>query len=290
MKNFKNLDININTENNSDENDFAKIEKDSYVDLSESISLPPVVLSIGETVKGDKTYPIPYGTEGNFSAIVGASKSRKTFLKSLKTACYIGGNANNFAENIRSHRKTNKVVLDFDTEQGKWHAQQTFRRVVELVGDSYIEYHTYGLRQYDYKERIGFIDYMINKHKDNLGLVLIDGIADLVSDVNDLTQCNEVSQKIMEWTDKTQCHLIAILHKNFGSSKPTGHLGSSVLKKAETVAYVEVDQGDKSISNVNYEYTRSYSIEGFSFSVDNDWLPYVIDNSEINDTNKNEFI
>ena len=181
---------------------------------------------VGETIKGQDTFPIPFGTYGNFSCLVGASKSRKTFLKSLITASYIGGQSNNYADNIKSHRNKDLFVLDFDTEQGKWHAQQTFRRVIEMVGAPYDKYLTFGLRQYDFKTRIEFIDYMIKKHKDNLGLVLIDGVADLVSDVNDLKQCNEAAQKLMEWTDLSQCHLICILHKNFGSSKPTGHCRS----------------------------------------------------------------
>lgn len=280
MENLKNFDFGELEEENGV--DFSKMEKEASVDISEVIKLPPVCISIGETQKGSETFPIPFGTQGNFSCIVGASKSRKTFLKSLKTACYIGGKSNNYAEEIKSHRKGDKVILDFDTEQGKWHAQQTFRRVIEIVGGNYENYFTYGLRMYDYKTRIDFIDFMIKKHKDNLGLVLIDGVADLVSDVNDLKQCNEAAQKLMEWTDLTQCHLIVILHKNFGSSKPTGHLGSTVLKKAETIAFVEVDESDKTISNVNFEYTRSFAIEPFSFSVDNNWLPYILDNSNNN--------
>jgi hypothetical protein len=34
-------------------------------------------------------------------------------------------------------------------------------------------------------------------------------------------------------------HITGILHKNFGTSKPVGHVGSSVLKKAETVVFMK---------------------------------------------------
>ena len=54
-----------------------------FVDVNKKLSFPPVAISIGEhTIRGN-TYPTPFGTYGNFSAIVGPSKSKKTFLKSL---------------------------------------------------------------------------------------------------------------------------------------------------------------------------------------------------------------
>jgi hypothetical protein len=64
------------------------------------------------------------------------------------------------------------------------------------------------------------------------------------------------------------------LHRNFQSNKPTGHLGSSVLKKAETVLFVEKN-GD--LTNVNPEYTRNIPFDSLSFGVDKEWLPYLTD-------------
>ena len=220
--------------------DFSKIEQESYIDPSEALEIPPVAISIGEIQRGIKTFPLAFGTYGNFSALVGPSKSRKTFFKSILTAGYIGGAATNFCGDIKSDNNNRKIVLDFDTEQGKWHAQQAFRRVVEMTAGLGENYLTYGLRKHSYDVRLAFIEHMIYKHKDNLGLVIIDGIADLVADVNDIKQCNEVAQKLMKWTDDTQCHIIIIIHQNFGSKKPTGHLGSTVLKKAETICFLEV--------------------------------------------------
>jgi len=56
--------------------------------------------------------------------------------------------------------------------------------------------------------------------------VIIDGIADLVSDVNNLEESNLVVQKIMKWSAELDCHIVTVIHSNFGSDKPTGHLGS----------------------------------------------------------------
>jgi hypothetical protein len=45
--------------------------------------------------------------------------------------------------------------------------------------------------------------------------------------------------------------------KNFGTSKPVGHVGSSVLKKAETV-FIEKEDN---VSIVKCEYLRIYAFQ-----------------------------
>ena len=91
-------------------------------------------------------------------------------------------------------------------------------------------YHTYALRTLGFKQRIEFIEFCL-KNKKRTGLVIIDGIADLVSDVNNLEESNKVVQKLMEWSANYNIHIITVIHSNFGSDKPTGHLGSFLEKK-----------------------------------------------------------
>ena len=38
----------------------------------------------------------------------------------------------------------------------------------------------------------------------------------------------------MAWSTVYDCHIVTVIHSNFGSDKPTGHLGSFLEKKAET--------------------------------------------------------
>ena len=258
--------------------DFKKVFSDTFIDVTKKIAYPPTALSIGLTHEiGGVRYPIPFGTYGNFSCFVGASKSKKSFLKSLFIACYIGGESNHYAENIKTHIDKDKYIFDIDTEQSEWHSQNVFKRVPKMVGEYYENYKPFYLRKYDHKERLQFIEWLIleSEYKNNIGLVSIDGFADLVSDVNDLEQSNNLTQKLLKWTDISQCHLTGILHANYGSEKPTGHLGSSILKKAETVCNVVVDEQDIKTSNVKFTYTRGFNIEEFSFTIDNDGLPVV---------------
>lgn len=259
--------------------DFAALHDSHFVDIEEVLKPQPVAISIGETEYKGNHYPISFGSYGDFSCIVGASKSKKTFLKSLLTACYIGGSANLYGDIIKGHASNDKFIIDIDTEQSQYHSQRVFRRVAEMVGVNPKFYKPFALRKLSANERLDFIDWIFtgSEYKDNIGLMCIDGVADLVNDVNDLEASNNVAQKLLKWSAESNCHIITVLHRNFGSKKPTGHLGSAVLKKAETVVFVEKDD---ELVNVTAEYTRNQPFENFTFEVRKDWLPHIVDNFE----------
>lgn len=267
---------------------FKKIHDTQFVDIDEVFKPQPVAISIGESNYKEQSYPIPFGSYGDFSCIVGASKSKKTFLKSLFTACYIGGNSNFYSTEIKGHNVGKKWIIDIDTEQSEFHAQRVFRRVAEMVGTNPVNYKPFALRTLSATERFKFIDWIFNesKYKGNIGLLIIDGVADLVSDVNNLEQSNEVAQKLLEWSGNENCHIITVLHRNFGSNKPTGHLGSAVLKKAETVVFVEKEDDAVLVTS---EYSRNQPFENFTFSIDKNWLPYVVDEMKIKEEIENKF-
>jgi hypothetical protein len=258
------------------EKDFKKIHDEHFVSVDEILKPQPVAISIGYAEYKGTNFPISMGSYGDFSCIVGASKAKKSFLKSMLIAGFIGGDSNLYFNNIKGHRTTDKFVIDIDTEQSEYHSQRVFKRVVELVGVNPNFYKPFSLRKLSANERLEFIDWLFNEsmYKGNIGLVSIDGVADLVNDVNDLEASNKVAQKLLEWSANENCHIITVLHRNFGTKKPTGHLGSAVLKKAETVIFVE-KEGDMTI--VNPEYTRNQPFEPFAFEVGNDWLPRLVD-------------
>lgn len=254
--------------------DYKQIFKDSLIDPAEEIKQQPIALSIGESNYKGISYPIPFGSYGDFSCIVGASKSRKTFFKSMIEAAFIGGKSNIYNPSIKGHNADKKFVLSFDTEQSHFHTQRVQRRVLELIGGNCEFYKTFGLRSYTPKERFDFIDWVVfeSEFKNNIGLMSIDGFVDLVTDFNSLEQATGLTEKLLNWTAKGKMHCTGILHKNFGTAKPVGHVGSSVLKKAETVVFVEKDEDD--ITVVKCEYSRNQPFKEIKFNVDdNDWLP-----------------
>ena len=253
------------------------------VDFQEKLDYPPTALSLGSTVvqsRHDKTVvPIPIGTYGNFSMIVAPPKTKKSFFVSILVSAYLSGN-NKFCGEIRGHRE-NKSVLHLDTEQGKWHCQRVFKRADDMANvDHSNKYHTFGLRTIGHRERIEFIEHCLKEEYNDIGLVVIDGIADLVSDVNDLEQANDCVQKLMEWSANYNCHIITVIHSNYGSTKATGHLGSFLMKKTETEIHLETNTVNNSLATVTCKRSRGYSFESFSFKVNEYGFPEVISGYE----------
>ncbi|MBC2838866.1 hypothetical protein [Robiginitalea sp. SC105] len=255
--------------NGIEKQDYVSLQKKFFVNLNETIERQPVAISIGTSPGG---YPIPFGSYGDFSCIVGASKSMKTYLKSALIAGYIGGKATNYFIDFKGHETNEKFVLDIDTEQSRYHVHRASKRVLTMIGADYDHYKPFALREETPKIRREFIEYLLleSEYRNHIGLVAIDGAADLLDNVNDLEASNQLAQKFMSWTSTASCHIITILHKNHGTQKPTGHLGSAILKKAETVAFVD---RENDLVRVSPEYTRNYPFMEFSFRINDQNLP-----------------
>lgn len=258
--------------------DFNAIFKDAFIDIDKKYSAPPICLSIGTYKVGEKIYPIRFGTESNFSAIVGQSKSKKSFFKSLLIASYIGCDIK-YSGNIKSHRTKDGYIIDIDTEQGEYDAHRCFSRVQKMVGASISDfYKPFALRPYSAKERIQFIDWLIyeSEFRNDLLWISIDGMADLVDNFNDVNESNKAIQKVMEWTNNKKMHLNTVIHANYGSEKATGHLGTAILKKAETICNLSPSGEDV---RVTFTYTRGFPIEPIEYQVNEFGLPTITSNN-----------
>ena len=142
-----------------------------------------------------------------------------------------------------------------------------------MVGNNYGGYKSFALRPKTPKERVAFIEWILTESDfaGKIAVLSIDGVADLIEDVNDLKSSNEITQKLMTWSNDYNIAIITILHKNFDSAKPTGHLGSAVLKKAETTVFVTKEDD---IVTVNAKYSRNIPFDDFKFSVDEKGIPF----------------
>ena len=249
--------------------DYGKIANQSFINVDEEIERQPIAFSIGEHQYKGNYYPTPVASYGDFFCLVGASKSRKTYAKKGIIASYIGGGANFYFKDFKGHLHKDKIVIDNDTEQSNYHTQRGARQVLDMVGSKYPNYYPYSLRSLTPTERIGVIKWQLD-NIDNIGLMFIDGIADLVKNVNDLDECNEVTQLLMSWSKDYNICIGTVLHMNYGSMKATGHLGSAVTKKAETVIAVSTTDG---ITKLEPQFTRNIPFKEITFDIDTNGLP-----------------
>lgn len=250
----------------TDEVSIGELVLDARIDLTKPPKKPPVALSMGTHQNEGGQWLTPWGTYGNISAISGPSKSRKTFFKTALVAGYLGASDNGHFEDIRGHDNHDRIVLDIDTEQSPWHVYMTGRRVTRMLDRLDARYHCYSFRPMNHTQRVEALEHLIfNTFKDKrIGLVCIDGVADLVPFINDEEAARNVTQKLMTWSTERDCHILNVIHNSHGTKKPTGHIGSEILKKCETIAFAE-KAGE--VTRIMPDYTRNYGFQGLEFEV-----------------------
>jgi len=247
----------------------------AYIDPTKEIPPPPIALSIRTNSYNHSTI----GTMGNLSLIIGKAKSKKTFFVSIALAA--ASSRIDVLGKFQGHLPNDKrTVLFFDTEQGSYHVHKTVKVICSLMGmDMPTNFKAYGLRKYSPVERMELIRTAIN-NEPNLGFMVIDGVRDLVTSINDEDQATNLCSYFLKWTDERQFHLMTVLHQNKGDKNARGHLGSELVNKAETVLSVTKDE-TSGFSVVEAEYCRDREPEPFAFEIDENGLPRLLEKWEL---------
>tara|TARA_R110000744_G_scaffold195880_1_gene315009 strand:+ start:2127 stop:3014 length:888 start_codon:yes stop_codon:yes gene_type:complete len=268
------------TEEKTIENNYMKLlQQDCEVFTDDVMEYPPSAISLGEktlnTKKGFKKVPIPIGTYGNISFVQAPSKTGKTFFLSLLAGVFLSGN-NIYGGNLKGHRD-GRCLIHFDTEMGLWHTQQVAQRIENMAGDIDLGcYKKYALRKLGHRDMLKFIEYTLKENEGNNGLILIDGVADLVTEVNDIKDGNECVRTLMRLSVEYDCHIMTVIHSNYGSDKATGHLGSTLYKKCETAISLEKSTTHKGRVDVKCKLSRGFRFDNFSFEINQYELPFVV--------------
>lgn len=251
--------------------DYANLLATVEVKASDPIPRPPVCLTI-RSGEAESTV----GTLGNFSLLIGRAKSRKTFAVGLAVAAALKGETvqGRFTGQLPPDQQ---MVLYFDTEQGNYHVQRSIRRICELVGiENPTNLRAYALRTKDTKERLGAIEWAIY-NTEGIGLVVIDGIRDVVFDINSPEEATDIATRLLRWTEERRVHVLTVLHQNKGNDDARGHLGTELVNKAETVIRVAKDPEDREVSTLTPEMCRDRDFEPFGFSIDEHGLPVLVE-------------
>lgn len=222
-------------------------------------------------------------TLGNISAVVGAAKSKKTFLCTALVGGLLSENGD-FGIVPRLAK-----VLWVDTEQSQLHTRKVVERIHRLAGWD-IErnnglLHTLALREIEPKSRAELLYMAIELYKPHL--VVIDGISDLMYNTNDIEESDRVLGKLMSLSTEYNCHILCVLHTNPNSDKARGHIGSALQRKAETVIFVH-KVGECSV--VEPQFCRNEEFEPFAFIIDEEGLPAECDLPKESGSTTNECV
>ena len=221
-------------------------------------------------------------------AITGKAKSGKTFVTSMLMACCQSRDVLAFQrigdEPLR--------VLWYDTEQSDESTQDILKnRIMTLIKtttdltdstdnnscnscNSLFEksIDVFNVRGVAWKERRDLLREAVTRCKPDL--VIVDGIRDLVNDINDGMLAQEVMEELMHLATQTECCIVCVLHQNKSGEDRNlrGWIGTELMNKAFEVYACE--KLPKRIFSLEQTLTRKYDIEQtMYFEVGDDGLP-----------------
>ena len=183
-----------------------------------------------------------------------------------------------------SEKKHPLRVLWYDTEQSDNSTQDILvNRIIPLFhrtmgADEPFPEHMFDIfnvRNVERANREAYFLEAIGHYRPDL--VILDGIRDLVSDINDGTVAQDMMEKLMKTAQAFNCCIVCVLHQNkSGDSRdPRGWLGTELLNKAYDVFATEKILPQR-IFKLEQLYTRKYDIEQcLYFTVDEEGLPCV---------------
>ena len=218
-------------------------------------------------------------------AFTGRAKSGKTFVMSIiMLMCLV----NRMLQFERDGDKPLKVMW-FDTEQSN---QSTLDIIQNRIVPMYhrkmgpeavfpkanlrtfnVRFDRCETRRQAFKELVPYV---------KPDLVILDGIRDLVPDINDGAEAQRIMEEMLMLAQENDCCIVAVLHQNkSGESRdPRGWLGTELLNKAFDVfatekLKIQSAQETRQIFKLEQLYTRKYDIEQqLYFEVDDEGLPF----------------
>lgn len=245
--------------------DFLKEVLSKRIKSTDNIKQNEYILKIDNTKKFSK---------GNISGWIGLAKSKKTFALTMFVAALVGC--------LKLFRKFNadvkSSVLYIDTEQSPSDVQRITKRVKSIVGLEEGLF-MYGLRPLSPKSRIEAIKILLEQHK--VDVLVIDGVRDLLMDINNAVESAEVMTLLMKWSFDYDIHIATVLHQNKGDGNSRGHIGTELNNKAETILRVTKDTTDSSVSWIEEVFGRGKGFEKFAFQINEVGLPEVVEEFDL---------
>lgn len=196
---------------------------------------------------------VTVATPGNIQTVAAQLKSGKSGLMNAFLASSFA-TAGSDTLTVSSVNPDNFAVLHFDTEQSiedHWHQ---VRRAIRRAGRKSLPpwVLSFCLTGFDAKRARAAIWARVKLAARQFGgihSILIDGVADLVCNINDPEECNEFVAALHALAIEHDCAILCVIHFNPGTDvKARGHLGSQLQRKAET--NLQIDKDGEEISSV----------------------------------------
>lgn len=234
-------------------------------------------------------FGVPCFYRGELVADCGKAKSGKTFFLSILMAACLTNKAlalERFSVDEANNADLEPLrVLWIDTEQSQQSTQEILRdRIIPFSAknapsakDINSNFFAFNLRGLGFDKRQKMVEVAIRTI--NPDIVIIDGIKDLMTDINDAVQATLIMEKLMALAKVQNCCIVCVLHQNKSEQDRNmrGSIGTELTNKAFEVFQCEmiVDNNDKDDTfKVAHTYSRKKKMkQKLYYHVNDDGLP-----------------
>ncbi len=238
---------------------------------------------IGNRITSDSNIPEPkpvikilganFAIEGDISFISGQPKAGKTHVCAvlIATALMKVRPPDLDTLGIQCEYCEGREVIYVDTEQPKPYAKKLLDSIKNYLNvfREPENFHFYNLRKYENSKKFNVIKKMFEMYP-NTFIWIIDGIADLVKNINSEEETSDIMSWFMAAADNFKSTIILVLHENPSTDKMRGHLGSEAMRKAGGAISIKKDR-KKRIHWIESRVIRgSDDFENIYFQYDNE--------------------
>ncbi|WP_375417021.1 AAA family ATPase [uncultured Hymenobacter sp.] len=224
--------------------------------------LVPVVRINGET----------FAVRGDISFISGKPKAGKSAVCVCMAASALlpaGHPEDTLCINVSP--ANGRPVLIVDTEQPKANTKKMVGNIGRLLGvgpsHNVPNLKVYNFRSYPKAEKLFRVRLLFDMYPD-AHLWIIDGLADLIDDVNGATESGRIVDWFMIQATTLNTTIVLVVHENPGSDKMRGHLGSEAERKGGGVITVTKNRegGYHTINSKILRNAHDFEAVYFSYS------------------------
>jgi len=249
--------------------EYDELKKQFVIDPNVEYPEPEYLIEIG----GVPTLP-----KGNLVALNAKWKNGKTFFCDVLSAIFLGSN---MFGGCRSLMPGGKVRF-YDTEQADSDTariEKTIKAMVPTENCTEERLQVFNLRgaaiNDDYENsniisRINFLKKSIRFERPDLAIV--DGIADLIYNFNDVIESQEIVNDLARLASKYNCCIVVVMHQNksIQDKNMKGHLGTILFQKCSDVFSVEKMD---SIFIATHTVTRHRNCDDIVFRLNTEAVP-----------------
>ena len=215
----------------------------------------------------------PCFPRGDLTTVTGPAKSGKTYFISMLMTCAVSHEI----MGLERIREEPLKVLWYDTEQSRYTTKRILvDRVGKMIdGTSFPDeqFYVFNVRNRSTEERMEYLTQAIETYKPDI--CIIDGIADLLDDINNGPKSLEVMYRLLALAAEQKCNITSVIHLNRSGEKLNlrGWIGTVMVQKSYEVFNCD-KQGKTDAFTTELTFSRRFrKNDGLCFEIDDNGLP-----------------